>query len=281
MSGGMGGGEGGVAEDLLTTKGDTHGFSTENSRVGIGANSTVLTADSSEALGLKWAAPTDVQPPTTTKGDLSGFSSSQARIPISTNGHILTADSSEALGLKWAAAAAGGKLKLIEAVTLGSANNKVITTVSVNTALYSKILIQWEVSQSATTATALGFRVNANTGSSQLVQGYESNGSTLTAFGTTASYMEIHESIGWSANESLNGEMSVFCPTGTTSGSKRLYFGGFCQTYFEATGKNKVFGLVNSHNNTATHATYEIFCVESALTFKAGSWMNVYGVEKA
>ena len=55
-SGGMGGGDGGVSEDLLTTKGDTHGFSNQNSRVGIGADSTVLTADSTEALGLKWAA---------------------------------------------------------------------------------------------------------------------------------------------------------------------------------------------------------------------------------
>jgi len=56
MSGGMGGGEAGVPDDLLTTKGDTHGFDTSNARVGIGADSTVLTADSVQALGLKWAA---------------------------------------------------------------------------------------------------------------------------------------------------------------------------------------------------------------------------------
>ena len=52
----MGGGEGGVAEDLLTTKGDTHGYTTENARVAIGADTQILTADSTEALGLKWAA---------------------------------------------------------------------------------------------------------------------------------------------------------------------------------------------------------------------------------
>ena len=56
FSGGMGGGEGGVSEDLLTVKGDTHGFSTVNARVPIGIDSTILTADSTEALGLKWAA---------------------------------------------------------------------------------------------------------------------------------------------------------------------------------------------------------------------------------
>ena len=56
MSGGMGGGEGGVDVEMLTTKGDTHGFDTDNARVPIGANTQVLTADSTEALGLKWAA---------------------------------------------------------------------------------------------------------------------------------------------------------------------------------------------------------------------------------
>jgi hypothetical protein len=54
MSGGMQGG-GGVAEDLLTTKGDTHGYTTENARVPVGADGTTLTADSTTALGIAWA----------------------------------------------------------------------------------------------------------------------------------------------------------------------------------------------------------------------------------
>jgi hypothetical protein len=41
----------------LTTKGDLYGFSTVDARIPIGANNTVLTADSAQALGLKWAAP--------------------------------------------------------------------------------------------------------------------------------------------------------------------------------------------------------------------------------
>jgi hypothetical protein len=41
----------------LTTKGDLYGFSTVDARIPIGANDTVLTADSTQALGLKWAAP--------------------------------------------------------------------------------------------------------------------------------------------------------------------------------------------------------------------------------
>jgi hypothetical protein len=50
-------GGGGVPDDLLTTKGDTHGFDVSNARVPIGIDTTVLTADSTTALGLAWTAP--------------------------------------------------------------------------------------------------------------------------------------------------------------------------------------------------------------------------------
>jgi hypothetical protein len=39
----------------LTTKGDLFTFSTVDARLGVGANGTVLTADSAEATGIKWA----------------------------------------------------------------------------------------------------------------------------------------------------------------------------------------------------------------------------------
>ena len=41
----------------LTTKGDLYTYSTTDTRIGVGANDTVLTADSSTATGLKWATP--------------------------------------------------------------------------------------------------------------------------------------------------------------------------------------------------------------------------------
>ena len=40
----------------LTTKGDLFTFTTVDARLGVGANGTVLTADSAESSGLKWAA---------------------------------------------------------------------------------------------------------------------------------------------------------------------------------------------------------------------------------
>ena len=46
----------------LTTKGDLYTFSTSDARLGVGANNTVLTADSAEATGLKWATPASASP---------------------------------------------------------------------------------------------------------------------------------------------------------------------------------------------------------------------------
>lgn len=51
------GGGGGSATSPLTTKGDVWGFSSVDARVPIGTNNQVLTADSTQALGLKWATP--------------------------------------------------------------------------------------------------------------------------------------------------------------------------------------------------------------------------------
>ena len=53
MSGGMIGGGG--SNPPTTTKGDISGFDTTYARIPIGTNDQVLTADSTQALGLKWA----------------------------------------------------------------------------------------------------------------------------------------------------------------------------------------------------------------------------------
>jgi len=48
---------GGGLTSPLTTKGDVWGYSTTNARVPVGTNGQILTADSAEATGVKWATP--------------------------------------------------------------------------------------------------------------------------------------------------------------------------------------------------------------------------------
>lgn len=45
----------------LTTKGDLFGFDTADARIPVGSNDQVLTADSAQALGVKWATPDTVR----------------------------------------------------------------------------------------------------------------------------------------------------------------------------------------------------------------------------
>lgn len=84
----------------LTTKGDIYVFSTTNTRLPIGSNNQILSADSTQATGLRWINPPATSP-LTTKGDLYTFNTTNARLGIGTNGQILSADSTQSTGLRW------------------------------------------------------------------------------------------------------------------------------------------------------------------------------------
>lgn len=67
----------------LTTKGDIVAYSTFNQRLGVGTNGHVLTADSTVAQGVKWAAAAGGSSPTTTQGDMIYRGASvDERLPI-------------------------------------------------------------------------------------------------------------------------------------------------------------------------------------------------------
>ena len=73
------------AASPLTTKGDLYTFSTSDARLGVGANDTVLTADSAQATGLKWATPASGGMTLISTTSLTGASTTLSSIPQTYN----------------------------------------------------------------------------------------------------------------------------------------------------------------------------------------------------
>lgn len=97
-----------VAKATLTTKGDIYvatGAATVVRRA-VGSNGQVLTADSAQTDGVKWATPSTESLPVTiidAKGDIIAGTAADtaARVAVGTDGQVLTADSASTPGVKW------------------------------------------------------------------------------------------------------------------------------------------------------------------------------------
>lgn len=98
-----------LTQALATTKGDILAATGANAlaRLGVGADTFVLTADSASGPGVKWAAAPSGSGIAATlfdvKGDLIAASANDtaARLAVGTDGQILMADSTQAQGLRW------------------------------------------------------------------------------------------------------------------------------------------------------------------------------------
>lgn len=94
----------------IAAKGDLIIGTADNAlgRLAIGSDDQVLTADSDEPTGVKWAAPASVSAISPTivnaKGDLivATADDTPARLAVGSNGQTLVADSAQASGVKWA-----------------------------------------------------------------------------------------------------------------------------------------------------------------------------------
>ena len=104
-----GGGGGSVATDTIwDAKGDIVAASAADTaaRLAVGTNDQVLTADSGQTLGIKWATPKTVATDAIfdAKGDLpvGTGTDTAAKLTVGANNLVLTADSAQSTGVKWA-----------------------------------------------------------------------------------------------------------------------------------------------------------------------------------
>ena len=192
--------EGGIQPTLLTTKGDIL-VATGNAtlvRQGVGANGTVLTADSAEADGVKWAAPaaggkvlqvvnatysTELNSSTSTYAD-SGLT--ETITPTSATSKILVLVDQSSIGKNGNAAL---KLQLLRGSTvilkMGDVHGWTDSTVRANIGSVSASYLD---SPGTTSATTYKTQFAATAGSVVTIQTYLSDS---TAPNSTITLMEI------------------------------------------------------------------------------------------
>ncbi len=120
----------------LTTKGDLYGFDTANNRIPVGSNGQVLTADSTQALGVKWAAGGSSPPvPATIPSLLLWYKMDVLDAPTSAALNFLGNFAPNYVGMGGVVAVTGGK---VSATQLNSLN--VLTLVGAED--YDLMLVQ-------------------------------------------------------------------------------------------------------------------------------------------
>ena len=185
----------------LTTKGDLYGFSTVDARLPVGTNGHVLTADSAQTLGIKWAAPAGggkvlqvVSALITTSTSIASTTLTDSSItlnitPTSATSKVLVLISANVSSQR-SSDAAYGKWKILrDAVTIMDGTNvnvgfgfEASGSGSTFTRLYTQLGFMYLDSPATTSATTYKWQVAANStaNSGTIVCQPDSNPSSIT-----------------------------------------------------------------------------------------------------
>tara|TARA_R100001530_G_scaffold100984_1_gene70223 strand:+ start:93 stop:917 length:825 start_codon:yes stop_codon:yes gene_type:complete len=267
LIGSVGLADSGVPDDLLTTKGDMHGFSSANARIPVGTNNYSVLADSSQTLGLKWgASATSVLSAT---GDIlyASGANTLARLAKGDNDKVLTLKA----GLpSWESSAGGGKLELVNSTTLGSDAGDIDTSfTALDLTEVSCLVVDCMLSMANGNSVAM--IINDSTSSE-----YQQDGTTTTGGATSIiERVNVADLLLYDGNAVVCTSHCILYPATTTTKARGV--NGILQTAIgqPSTGQYDAYCVNMDVNGTTDIDQITVTGGENLL---AGSIMNIYKV---
>lgn len=202
------------ASTALTTKGDLYVATANNvvTRLGVGADGQVLTADAAQTPGLKWATPTgggggSVATDTiwNAKGDIAAATGADAAaiVSLGTNGQVLTADNTQTAGVKWATPTSGDVYVHMTADGYSAVNitQQADTGFSVTLAASSKYIVDIVVFFTADTGADIKASFHYPTGATAL---FSLSGWHTSTAGGYSQFSYDHTNFTWNFGSAVN-----------------------------------------------------------------------------
>ncbi len=271
----------------LSTKGDIWGFDTANNRIPVGANTNVLTADSTQALGVKWAAAAASGPAMTVSTSAPGsavngdfwWKSDEGQLKVYyTDGSSNQWVDAMNVNTGGTGVTSPGMTKIASVTTTGS---QATVTFSSIPATYSSLMVIASGRDTAAGSTDVQPRIQvngdntaANYSPSQYVAGTSTTASAGSLASTTAG-SPICSMPGTSANANAVGHMTLTIPNyAQTTFHKPMSATSLVTSGAGPTQSQYVFGVVWK----STAAINSLKFTAGNTAFVDGSVFTLYGL---